>query len=323
MKKWIRVLLPAILLTALLSTTASADTGVGLEPGDPMPVFTFSLTDGSTVTLSELYKEKDLVVLNLFASWCGPCEAEFPEMEAVYQMNKDRMEIIAVSAYPDDTMEIISAYKADHGLSFPMGLAGDIRSILTIPGYPTTLLIDRSGKIGLVKVGAFLSREDFEESVNYFLSPDYDGTPLGAQKAFNFTAYLLRGLLLSTLLLIIGRWGILRKAGKKGWHSLIPLLNVYKEYATVWNGWIGVLADLCIPIGMVCNLLQLPTFIYHVLIVLSLAIGIPEGLKLAKAFGKGKVFGVLMALPVFKPILRLVLGLGRAEFRPEPESSAA
>ena len=323
MKKRISVLLLAVLLTALLSTTAFADTGVGLEPGDPMPDFTVSLTDGSSVTLSELLKEKDLVVLNLFASWCGPCEREFPEMEAVYQMKKDRMEIVAVSAYPDDTMELISAYKADHGLSFPMGLAGDALQFLSLPGYPTTLLIDRSGRVGMVKVGAFPSREAFEESVDHFLASDYDGNPLAAEVAVNYTTYLIRGLLLSTLLLIVGRWGILRKAGKKGWHSLIPLLNVYKEYSTVWNGWIGVLADLCIPIGLVCNMLHLPPFIYYVLIVLSIVIGIPEGLKMAKAFGKGKVFGVLLALPVFKPILRLVLGLGKAEFRPESEPAAA
>ena len=313
------VLLLVAILVSLLTLSAYASSGIGIEAGDTMPDFTVSLTDGTTATLSELLKGKDLVVLNFFASWCGPCEREFPEMEAVYQANKDRMEIISVSAYPDDTMQIIADYKASHNLTFPMGLKGDALASLTLPGYPTTLLIDRNGMVGLVKVGAFTSREDFESKVDYFLSADYSGQTLKTEKAVSLTPYFFGYFPVSGLLLLIGRWGILRKAGKKGWHSLIPLLNVYEEYSTVWNGWFGVLADLCIPVGMVCNLLKLPSIIYYILILVSFLISIPESLKLAKAFGKGKVFGALMVIPGFNAILRVFLGVGKAKFRPAAE----
>ena len=316
MKKLLSVILLVLLLTTAVGGTAYADTGIGIEPGDAMPDFTVTLTDGSTATLSELLKEKDLVVLNLFASWCGPCKREFPEMDAVYQASKDRMEIIALSAEPEDTMDIITDYKATNGLSFPMGLVNADLSFLKISAYPTTLMIDRNGKVGLVKVGAFVDRAEFESNVNHFLADDYSGEALAFQKALDIKPLFFGALALGTLLLVIGRWGILRKAGKKGWHSLIPLLNVYKEYSTVWNGWFGVLADLCIPIGLVCNMLNLPSSVYHVLNVLGLVIGIPEGLKLAKAFGKGKVFGVLLAIPGCKEICRLILGLGKAKFQP-------
>ena len=80
MKRLISMLL-AVMLTAILSSPVYADTVAGLESGQAMPDFTVSLTDGSTATLSEVLEEKDLVVLNIFASWCGPCEIEFPEME--------------------------------------------------------------------------------------------------------------------------------------------------------------------------------------------------------------------------------------------------
>ena len=93
MKKLFSVLL-AVLMLAALCGIASAETGIGIEPGETMPDFTATLTDGTTVTLSELLKEKDLVVLNLFASFCKPCEKEFPEMEKIYQANRDRMEIV-------------------------------------------------------------------------------------------------------------------------------------------------------------------------------------------------------------------------------------
>ena len=123
MKKIISILL-AVLLIAALGCSAYADSGIGVEPGQAMPDFTVSLTDGTTATLSELLKEKDLVVLNIFASWCKPCENEFPEMEEVYQANSDRMVILSLSGEPNDTMEIIADYKESHNLSFPMGLAG-------------------------------------------------------------------------------------------------------------------------------------------------------------------------------------------------------
>ena len=121
---------------------------------------------------------------------------------------------------------------------------------------------------------------------------------------------------------MIGRWGILRKASKKGWHSLIPLLNVYKEYSICWNGWLGVLADLCIPVGLICNMVKLPSVIYHILIVVSLLISIPESLKLAKAFGKGKFVGVLLAVPVLKELGRFILGVGRAKYQNSASEAA-
>ena len=315
MKKLISTILLVVLLTAALSSAACAESGIGIEPGQPMPDFTVTLAEGTTVTLSELLKEKDLVVLNIFASYCGPCEGEFPEMEEVYQANSDRMEIVSVSGYSDDTMEVIAEYKASHNLTFLMGLAGDALDFLKIPGFPTTIFIDRNGSVGLIKVGAFSDKADFESKVNYFLSPHYNGEPLKTEKAVNIVLYIYSCILLSRLLMIVGRWGILRKAGKKGWHSLIPLLNAYEEYSTVWIGWIGVLAALCLPVGLICNMAKLPVTIYHVLLVVGFLISIPEGLKLAKAFGKGKVFGVLLALPVLKEICRLILGFGKSRYQ--------
>ena len=81
MKKLI-FMIAAVLMTALFSFSAFADqNGGGAGTGDIMPEFIAELTDGTTATLSDLLKENDLVVLNIFATWCGPCEMEFPEME--------------------------------------------------------------------------------------------------------------------------------------------------------------------------------------------------------------------------------------------------
>ena len=314
MKKLISVLL-AVLLLAALCGIASADTGIGVEPGQQMPDFTVSLTDGSTATLSELLKEKDLVVLNIFASFCKPCEREFPEMEEVYQANRDRMEIVSVSGYSVDTMDVIAAYKESHGLSFPMGLTGEGLSFLTATSYPTTIMIDRNGMVGLVKVGAFVDKAEFESKVNYFLSADYNGKPLKTEQAVNYMRYIEIAIPIAALVLVIGRWGLFRKAGKKGWHSLIPLLNAYDEYSMVWKGWIGILATLCFPLGVRCNIVGLPAFIAPILYAAGFVLGIPESIKLAKAFGKSTFVGVLMAIPGINEISRLIPGVSKAKYQ--------
>ncbi len=323
MKKLFSILLLVVILTAALSISAYADSGIGIEPGQPMPDFTVTLTDGTTATLSELLKEKDLVVLNMFASWCGPCEHEFPDLDAVRMANSDRMEIVAVSFEPADTIETIAEYKESHALSIPMGIRGDALPTLSVANFPTTLFIDRNGTVGLVKVGAFTERADFESKVDYFLSPDYTGITLKTEKAFNLTGFVIRALLVGSLGTLIGRWGIFRKAGKKGWHSLIPVLNICKEYSLAWKGVFGLLSSLCVPAGLLCNMLGLPYFIAYILYAAPIAIGIPEGIRLAKAFGKGTVFGVLLGIPGFKQIGRIILGLGKAKFQaPETEAAA-
>ena len=313
MKKLICILL-ALLLFASLGAAAYADSGIGVEPGQPMPDFTVQLTDGTTATLSALLKEKDLVVLNIFASWCGPCEREFPEMEAVYQAHSDKMVIVSVSGDPNDTMDIISAYKDSHKLSFPMGLASEELYPLAGSGFPTTIFIDRSGNVGFIKVGAFASREEFEGKANTFLSADYDGKPLASEKAVNLMPYLLIFLVVSKLLLLIGRWCLLRKAGRPGWHALIPFLNSYKEYALCWNGWFGVLAELCFICAHIFNTTGTAAIPHFALLAVSILLGIPESLKLAKTFGQGKLVAVLMMIPGLKEISRLVLGVRKAKY---------
>ena len=318
MKKLISLILLLIMMTSVFGSIAYADTGIGIEAGQTMPDFTVDLTDGTTATLSDILKEKDLVILNIFASWCGPCEKEFPEMEKVYQKNRDHMEIVAVSGDPNDTMEIMSEYKSGHGLSFPIGLKGDALSSLSVSSFPTTIFIDRNGMVGFIKIGAFLSEEDFESKVSVFLSPDYDGKPLASEKAFSLLPFIFGWLVIGGLILIIGRWRIFLKAGKKGWHSLIPLLNTYQEYSTCWKGGFGILSDLCRGFGIAAASAGLSAVSY-ILVALGFLIDIPESLKLAKAFGKGKVFGVLMILPIFKEICRFVLGVSKAEYQP-PEA---
>ena len=318
MKKFVSVLLALLLLAGLSCTAFAAQDGI--QPGDPMPDFTVTLCDGTDATLSELLKENELVVLNVFATWCGPCKLEFPDMERVYQANRDKMVILSVSGDPNDTAEMIAAYKEENALSFPMGTAGDALDFLDVTAFPTTVFIDRDGKVGFYKVGSFVQEGDFEAKVNNFLSADYDGTPLASEVASGtLPILLLVGAALAVILvilLVIGRWCLFRKAGKPGWHSIIPILSMYQEYAIGWKGWVGLLSLLC-GAGMSASYMLLGQTNASALLMLALGLvsfvlHVIESFRLANAFGKGGGTGILLVL--LRNISRFFLGVGKAKY---------
>ena len=173
MKKLTLLLALLVLVLSALSALAEQD-----NLGNPMPDFSFVNTEGETITLSEVLKEKDLVHISVFTTWCGPCKDEFPGMEKVYDQRRDRMEIFALSDFSMDTMEDIRKFKADMGMSFHFGLTEGtgIQNVVSIPAYPVNIFIDRFGNIAYIKVGAFYAADDYARTVDHFLGDDYAET---------------------------------------------------------------------------------------------------------------------------------------------------
>ena len=145
------------------------------------PDVALPLTDGSEAKLSELLKDNEVVVLNIFASWCGPCKKEFPYMESVYEKYKDKMEIVAVSGdLVLDEMEDMIKYKEEHGLTFQVGMKNESIDSLTVGGFPTTYIIDRNGNIAYARTGAFPDEEEFEKVVTSLMGDDYGGKQIAS-----------------------------------------------------------------------------------------------------------------------------------------------
>ena len=174
MKRFLLVLMALALLAASVPTWAMEEFP---SPGSAMPDFSFTDTDGNTLTLSEVLKEKQVVVISLFASWCIYCDREFPYMQRVYEKYGDQMELMALSAYPMDTMEIMAQYKADRDLTFHFGLTADtgIADVIPTTTYPTNVIIDRFGNIGFI-YNTFPSENAFERTVKVFMGDDYNET---------------------------------------------------------------------------------------------------------------------------------------------------
>ncbi len=175
MKK-IALIFIAILLLASCALAAPAQPDALL--GQPMNDFSFTDTEGQAYTLSALLKEKKVVVISLFASWCPPCQAEFPAMQKVRDRHADEVAVLALSAYENDTMEDMAAFKAKYAPGLPYGLTegtGILDQVL-LSAYPTNLIVDRFGKIGYAMAGAFPTEISFERTVRTFLGDDYSET---------------------------------------------------------------------------------------------------------------------------------------------------
>ncbi len=141
--------------------------------GSEAPSFTLELTDGTQTSLEQLLEGKDLLVVNVFATWCGPCEAEFPEFEKFYQKYGDKVEMISVSNSSLDNPEDIVSYRESHGLSFKMAKTDDDTGLFNVASYPTTYVIDRNGKVGFCQSGYFTSGEYMEKVFTAFMGDNY------------------------------------------------------------------------------------------------------------------------------------------------------
>ncbi|MDR0878297.1 MAG: TlpA family protein disulfide reductase [Treponema sp.] len=122
------------------------------QSADPTD-FTVPLLNGGTRKLSALRGK--VVIFNIWATWCPPCRAEMPSMEALYQKYKNQgLEILAVDS--GEAEQDVARFIRQNGFTFPVGL--DINDKITEPyqtGYvPTSYIIDRKGKIISIVVGS-------------------------------------------------------------------------------------------------------------------------------------------------------------------------
>ena len=142
--------------------------------GDVMYDFTVTDVDGKEFTLSKVLQEKEFVVLNFWASWCGSCMYEFPYMEQAYSEYADRVGVIALDIESGDSEATIQQIKQTNQLSFSMA-RGDMSWLFSFgsQAIPTSVLIDRYGTICQIHVGAITSKEQFTAIFEEYTKTDY------------------------------------------------------------------------------------------------------------------------------------------------------
>lgn len=129
-----------------------------MEVGHPAPDFTLTDLEGNTVTLSD-FRGK-VVFINFWASWCPPCRAEMPEIEAVYQEYKDKgVVFISVNIQEDESIVREFVQKGGYSWTFVIDTTGEVTKNYRVVTIPANFFLDKEGIIRAVKIGAVTKRE--------------------------------------------------------------------------------------------------------------------------------------------------------------------
>ena len=123
--------------------------------------FTAPLLDGSSYALA--HDAGQVVVVNFWATWCGPCAVETPQLDVVYRADKGR-HVTVVGIDTKDFRSKASAFVKDHHVSFPIVFDDRARVAvamgrLPLVGLPFTALIDRQQRVAAVYVGAVTPKD--------------------------------------------------------------------------------------------------------------------------------------------------------------------
>jgi len=119
--------------------------------GHPAPDVALTTVAGEAFTLSALRGKP--VVLNFWATWCPPCRAELPELQAAHERYAGQVIVAGVNQMEPPAS--VAAFAGQAGLSFPLPLdaRGDVSRRYAVRSLPTTFFIDRGGVIRRIQIG--------------------------------------------------------------------------------------------------------------------------------------------------------------------------
>lgn len=158
-----KILIPVLAVIAAVLVAAAVLLWSGILPmgksaaqeKKSAPDFTVYTAEGVPVSLSDM-KGKP-VVLNFWASWCGPCKSEMPAFEAAWQEYGEQVQFLMVNLTGgSETIETAAAFLVDAGYTFPVfyDTKGQGSAAYQVYSIPATFFIDKKGNIVASQVGA-------------------------------------------------------------------------------------------------------------------------------------------------------------------------
>lgn len=174
LKKLFSIVLAMMLCLSCMAFAEEESAALSYAKGDKIQDFTFTTYDGQEITLSKVLEEKEAVLINIWATWCGPCRNEFPFLEEAYEQYKYKVEVLALSCEETDDPETLAAFAEQYGLTFKIGQdnVGFLRA-LGLNSIPTSLVVDRFGTICFIETGSQPSAGNFTRLFDVFLGDEY------------------------------------------------------------------------------------------------------------------------------------------------------
>ncbi len=171
--RWsVGALVCALVLSACTTVTLSEGGGVAeaaaAEEARPAPDFSLEDADGNLVKLSDL--EGKVVLLNFWATWCGPCKIEMPWFVDFQRKYKDRgFSVVAVSL-DEEGWDVVRPYTEEMQFNFPVVVGNDemAAEFGDVYALPTTMIINRKGEIVSTHTG-LAGRDVYEEEIESVL----------------------------------------------------------------------------------------------------------------------------------------------------------
>lgn len=143
-----------------------------------LPKFELKTIEGITITREKL--KGDVVLINFWATWCGPCKVEVPYFQSFQERWKDRgFRVVGLTV--QDSKENVRKFRDEYDISYPMGMASKEllekfnASVAPIQVVPTTLIVDRSGTVQWIKRGA-AQKEVFIQRIKPLLTKTNEKT---------------------------------------------------------------------------------------------------------------------------------------------------
>jgi cytochrome c biogenesis protein CcmG/thiol:disulfide interchange protein DsbE len=135
------------------------------RPGEPAPNFRLTLADGSSLSLESLRGRP--VLINHWATWCGPCRLEMPE---IVEAAKAHPDLVVVGANLMETQETMAPFVEQYAMEFPVTVDPDglLSQLYGVRGLPMTIFIDREGVISAVWAG-ILTPDKLDELLGQIL----------------------------------------------------------------------------------------------------------------------------------------------------------
>lgn len=157
-------------INSITEVSQFIDPATGLDEGNRAPDFTVMTDEDIPVTLSEL--RGNIVLLNFWGTWCGPCRREMPEFQRAYDAFNDQgFEILAVAN--DDSFEAIAAFREEFELTFLLALddTNEINDAYGIQVRPSSFLLDKEGNI-LVRHFGMMTEAQIQEMLEEVLTEE-------------------------------------------------------------------------------------------------------------------------------------------------------